>query len=110
MGHGVITLSERRRIRNHLRSIHAIALVNLAEMVTGLTLMNSLPDGLRGILTHMQISYLKKARGQLTAECICEVPQQAIEQEFHIKGEIKDQQGDIVAVAQATWLIGPEKA
>lgn len=108
-GHGVITLQEHRKVRNHLRSVHAIALVNLAEMVTGLTLMNSLPDRTRGILTGIEIQYLKKARGLLTAECHCEIPKSSDEKEVLLSGDIKNELGDVVATAEARWLIGPEK-
>lgn len=109
-GHGVVSLTERRRVRNHLRSVHAIALVNLAEMVTGLTLMNSLPEGMRGILTGIEMHYLKKARGRLLAECQCEIPPDDSEREYRVQGEIRDADGDLVATAVATWLIGPEKS
>ncbi len=108
-GHGVITLKERRKVRNHLRSIHAIALANLSEMVTGLTLLNSLPDDTRGILTGMQIQYHHKARGLLTAECVCEIPENNAEREVQVSGEIKNEVGEVVATATATWCIGPEK-
>ncbi len=108
-GHGKITLRERRKISNHLRSVHAIALANLSEMVTGLTLLNSLPDNARGILTSMQIQYHKKARGLLTAECVCEIPENNAEREMQVSGEIKDEVGEVVATATATWRIGPEK-
>ena len=108
-GHGRVTLKERRKVSNHLRSVHAIALVNLAEMVTGLTLLNSLPEDARGILTGMQIQYHHKARGLLTAECDCEIPESNEEKEMQISGEIKNEAGDIVATAIATWRIGPEK-
>lgn len=108
-GHGVLTLNDRRKVRNHLKSVHAVALVNLAEMVTGLTLMNSLPDDTRGILTGIQMTYHKKARGLLTAECSCEIPQDSTETELLITGEIKNEQGEVVASAIASWLIGPEK-
>ncbi len=107
-GHGKITLRERRKISNHLRSVHAIALANLSEMVTGLTLLNSLPDNARGILTSMQIQYHKKARGLLTAECVCEIPENNAEREIQVSGEIKDEVGEVVATATATWRIGPE--
>jgi len=107
-GHGMITLRERRKISNHLRSVHAIALANLSEMVTGLTLLNSLPDDTRGILTSMQIHYHKKARGLLTAECTCEIPEKNAEREIKVSGEIKDEAGEVVATATATWRIGPE--
>jgi len=108
-GRGQITLKERRKINNHLRSVHAIALANLAEMVTGLTLLNSLPDDTRGILTSMQIQYHKKARGLLTAECDCEIPENNEERELQLSGEIKNESGEVVATATATWRIGPEK-
>jgi acyl-coenzyme A thioesterase PaaI-like protein len=109
-GHGIITLQDRYRVRNHLRSIHAIALVNLAELVTGLTLMSSLPDNTRGILVGISINYHKKARGLLTAECNCPVPGDNREQKLEIIGEIRDADGDLVATGRANWLIGPEKA
>ena len=108
-GHGKVTLKERRKINNHLRSVHAIALANLAEMATGLTLLNSLPDDTRGILTGIQIQYHKKARGLLTAECHCEIPATNEEKELQIIGEIKDEAGDVVTSATASWFIGPEK-
>ncbi|MFT5426212.1 MAG: acyl-coenzyme A thioesterase PaaI-like protein [Gammaproteobacteria bacterium] len=107
-GHGRVTLKERRKVSNHLHSVHAIALVNLAEMVTGLTLLNSLPEDARGILTGMKIQYHHKARGLLTAECVCEIPESNEEKEMQISGEIKNEAGDIVATAIATWRIGPE--
>lgn len=108
-GSGVVRLKEHRRVRNHLRSVHAMALVNLAEMATGLTLMNSLPDQTRGILTGIQIDYVKKARGVLEASCNCEIPSSSEERQLDVTGIITDEQGDEVATAIATWLIGPEK-
>jgi len=108
-GHGKITLRERRKVSNHLRSVHAIALANLSEMVTGLTLLNSLPDDARGILTGLKIQYHHKARGLLTAECVCEIPVDNSEREIQVTGEIKNEEGEVVATATATWRIGPEK-
>ncbi len=108
-GYGVVQLSDRRRVRNHLKSVHAIALANLAEIVTGLTLMNSLPDQTRGILTGLNIEYLKKARGLLTASCACDIPSDNTERSVAVKGVIKNADGDVVAMASAQWLIGPNR-
>ncbi|MBC8212337.1 MAG: DUF4442 domain-containing protein [Gammaproteobacteria bacterium] len=110
LGHGVVTLQERRKVSNHLHSVHAIALVNLAEMVTGLTLLNSLPDETRAILSAIQMFYHKKARGLLTASCHCVIPLDNHEQILEISADIKDEHGDVVATAVASWLIGPEKS
>ncbi len=109
-GHCVVSLRERRTLRNHLRSVHAMALANLGEMVTGLALMNSLPDQARGILTGFEMDYLKKARGRLVAECRCTIPADNAEREYETCGEIRDAAGELVAVARARWRIGPESA
>ena len=47
--------------------MHAIALCNLAEFVGGLTCDVSLPRGMRWIPKGMQVEYLKKAVGTMTA-------------------------------------------
>ncbi len=108
-GHCVILLHDRRTVRNHLRSVHAMALANLAELVTGLALMNSLPEGGRGILAGFSIDYLKKARGRLTATCHCDIPVDTSEREYLLTGEIRDDDGTLVASAHARWLVGPEQ-
>ena len=108
-GHGKVSLRMRRKVSNHLRSVHAIALINMAEMSTGLSLLNSLPDNTRGILTGIQMQYFKKARGLLMAECYCDIPTTNQEQEMNISADIKDEAGEVVATGKATWLIGPEK-
>jgi acyl-coenzyme A thioesterase PaaI-like protein len=107
-GRCVVILADRRRVRNHLHSVHAMALANLGEMATGLALMNSLPDGTRGILAGFRISYLKKARGRLLAECNCAIPPDNSRREYELTGEIRDTEDEVVAVVHARWLIGPE--
>lgn len=107
-GHCIATLRDRRALRNHLHSVHAMALANLGELVTGLALMNSLPEQAHGILTGFEMDYLKKARGLLTAECRCEVPPDNSEREYAVSGEIRDAADDVVAVARARWQVGPE--
>ena len=85
-----------------------VAMVNLAEKVTGLTLLYSLPENSRGILVGIQMDYHKKARGLLTAECFCNMPRTNQEQEIPVEASIRDEAGDVVATAVARWLIGPE--
>ena len=64
---GVARIKHRRRVTNHIGTVHAIALCNLAEFVGGLTCDVSLPRGMRWIPKGMQVEYLKKAVGTMTA-------------------------------------------
>ncbi len=106
-GYCQVLLKDRRRVRNHLNSIHAIALLNLAELATGLAMNSALPANMRGIVTRLSMDYLKKARGTLVAECQCDIPRRNEEAEYLLEGIIRDEVGDIVAVGTATWKVGP---
>jgi len=104
-----VTLRDRRRVRNHLASVHAMALANLAEMASGLAVLAGLPAGVQGIVTGFSISYLKKARGLLTAECRASGGglQVTAEQEYEAAVTITDAPGDVVAHATARWRLRP---
>ncbi len=108
-GYARATLRDRRRVRNHLRSVHAVALMNLAELATGLSLNFALPSDARSILKGLSIEYLKKARGKLTAEANAPVLQSNEERDLRVTTEIKDEAGDVVATATAHWLVGPRR-
>jgi len=108
-GHAKIHLKDRRRVRNHLNSVHAIALANVAELSTGLAVLSGMPNGYNGILVGLDVEYTKKARGYLSIECQCEVPEFDERTEISVATKITDNAGEVVTTATARWLIGPQK-
>jgi len=63
----------------------------------------------RGIVTGLSISYVKKARGRLTAECSTSVPVVTGATPFEVHATVYDASGDIVARATVSWLLSPRK-
>ncbi|MFQ5747805.1 MAG: hotdog fold domain-containing protein [Gemmatimonadota bacterium] len=106
-GYARVEITNRRRIRNHLRSVHAVALANLGELTTGLATLTALPAGIRGIPTGLAVEYGKKARGRLACACRSAPPAAATPVEHTVEAEIRDGDGDVVATVRATWRLGP---
>lgn len=106
-GFARVVLRDRRGIRNHLKSIHAIALLNLGEIATGLAVLSTLPGNMHGIVLGLNAEYLKKARGKLSASANFELPAE-IEDDTPCQAstEIVDEAGEVVAIIRASWLIG----
>ncbi len=106
-GHALVRIRERRALRQHLGSVHAIAIMNVAELASGLAMLGALPEGMRGIVTKISIEYFKKARGVLVAESRCTVAPGLAEGEYNFASEVHDAAGDVVAHATVTWKLGP---
>lgn len=106
-GRCVIEMADRRRVRNHLDSIHAVALLNLGELASGLATLAGLPPRVRGIVVSLAADYLKKARGRVRAECRTDVGPVEEAREHVARAEVRDTAGDLVATVEATWRLDP---
>ncbi len=108
-GYARTLLDDRRRVRNHLDCIHAIALANLAELTGNVAVAYTLPDDARFIVSGMSIDYVKKARGPITGESTCPIFDTSEKQEVEIEVSLKDREGEEVAHAVLRTLIGPKR-
>lgn len=104
-GHAVVQLKDRRAVRNHLRSVHAIALANLGELSSGLAAAAAMPQGVRGIPTAIAIEYLHKARGTLTATGTAALPEVTEPVTADVHADIRDATGTTVTTVRVTWKL-----
>ena len=105
-----VALKDRRSVRNHLNSIHAIALANLGELASGLAMISAIPPNTRAIVVNLEIKYLKKARGRLVAEGSANPPQSITKPLDSLAvAEIKDAEGDIVSRVDVHWRLSPKE-
>ena len=109
-GYSRVVLSDRRKVRNHLKCVHAIALANLGELCGNIGVAYSLPDDARFIVAGLSMEYIKKARGVITAECHCPTPETSERQEYEVVVDMKDASGEVVCRCTLQTLVGPKKA
>ena len=108
-GHAEVEITDCRANRQHLGSVHAIALLNVAEQASGLALLTGLPDGSRGIVTQISMQYLKKARGTIRAVSDVVVPTVTGDMEFDVTADCLDRSGELVARATVRWRLGLQR-
>jgi uncharacterized protein (TIGR00369 family) len=108
IGYAEVEMEDRPRLRNHLHSIHAVALANLAELAGNLALAYSLPDDARFIVSGMEIEYVKKARGTITAVGEPPIPRTSARAPYDVHVTLRDAAGDEVAKAILHSLVGPK--
>ena len=107
-GHCRVSMKDCRKVRNHLNSIHAIALANLGEFSTGLATISILPEGAKMILLKIETQYHHKARGTIyaIAESGAIPTNLSSENTDHIvQAKIFDEEKKHVSTVIANWVI-----
>ncbi|MEL6672843.1 MAG: hotdog fold domain-containing protein [Bacteroidota bacterium] len=64
-----VRMRKRWRVQNHIKTVHAIAMCNMAELAGGMCIEVTIPREFRWIPAGMEVSYLKKAETDLIATC-----------------------------------------
>jgi len=104
-GFGEVNIKNKRGVQNHLKSVHAIAMCNMCELVGGSVIEATIPSHLRWIPKEMKVEYLKMAKTELTATCRLEVSDWQESMDLPIIVEVKDTYGVIVLKAMITMYV-----
>ena len=112
-GYAKVSMKNRRRVQNHIQSIHAIAMCNLAELGAGTMMEASLSENMRWLPRGMTVQYLKVAKTDIVAECVASQPNDIADgpaRDVIVKCDIKDAAGNIVCHADIAMYISPRKS
>ncbi len=109
-GYSVVTVKKRRSVTNHIGTVHAIAICNLAEIAAGTMTEVTVPSGYRWIPKGMTVEYLRKAETDLTAVAeIRPVPSFDATFELPVKVNVTDGGNHIVFRAVINMWVSPRK-
>lgn len=97
-----VSLKKRRSVQNHLKTVHAIAMCNMAELAGGLMTEVSIPQGCQWIPVGMTVKYLKKAKTDLVAEAKGEGLDWQHAKEVIVPVEVRDTNNVLVFTAHIT--------
>jgi len=107
----VVRIRDRRQVHNHIGTVHAIALCNMAELAGGLATDAAIPDSMRWIPKGMGVRYLKKAVGTMTATArVPAIAAAAAGHEVHAVVEARDASDEVVFDADITMWVSPRKS
>lgn len=108
-GYVELKFKKRRAVLNHIKTIHAIAMCNAAELAGGTCLDVSLSSTMRWIPIAMQVQYLKKATTDLIAKCRIDNYQWNQAQDVVIPVSIYNTSNEKVLAAEITMRLSQKK-
>ena len=103
-----IAIRKRRAVLNHIGTVHAIAMCNMAELAGGTVTEVSIPATHRWIPRGMSVEYLKKATTDLVAVAIPEsTPDWSAPGDYKVNVTVSDCSSEPVLRATITMWVTP---
>lgn len=110
----VMTLANRRKVQNHIGTVHAAAMTLLAESATGILMGMNVPDDKYLVVKSLHVDFLKKASGAMKAVATLSPEeirsaQQDAEGEILVKVSVSDASGNEPITCQMLWAWKPKR-
>ena len=96
----VVAVKNRKRVRNHIGSVHAAAIALIAETATGFVVGLNVPDDRAPVIKSLKVEYKKRAKGALRAEASLTAEQ--------IAQIVSTEKGDVTVAVKVTDEAGVE--
>ena len=108
-GYARVTMKKRRAVTNHIGTVHAIAMCNLAELAAGTLTEISIPESMRWLPKGMTVEYLKKSSGGIQAVATLPEVAEGAGRDVPATVEMKDDAGELVCRATITMWVSPRR-
>lgn len=106
-----VRMRKRRAVLNHIGTVHAIAMCNMAELAAGTMTDVTIPATHRWIPKGMSVQYLQKATTSLVAIAVPGgVADWSAPADYPVKVLVQDGQGHVVLAALITMRVSPKQA
>jgi len=110
----IVTVKNRRKVRNHIQQIHAAAMVLLAETATGMVVGMNIPDDKIPLIKSLKTDFVRRSKGAMRAEAW--LTEDQIQQilttdkgEVLVPVKITDESGESPIESEMLWAWIPKK-
>ncbi|MDX1668759.1 MAG: DUF4442 domain-containing protein [Limnobacter sp.] len=112
--HSIVSIKNRTAVQNHLGSVHAVAMIMIAESATGALVGLNLPANVVPVIKRMEVDYRKRAKGDMRAEAMLTQEQiqsmQTMERgEVDVAVTITDEENKEPVFVRALWAWTPKR-
>jgi acyl-coenzyme A thioesterase PaaI-like protein len=104
-----VSMKKRRSVTNHIGTVHAIAMCNLAEIAAGTMTEISIPPSMRWLPKGMEVAYLKKAATDVEATATMGEVADGPARDVPVTVDVRDCAGEVVCRAVITMWVSPRK-
>jgi uncharacterized protein (TIGR00369 family) len=108
-GFARVAMRKRRGVQNHIGTVHAIAMCNLAELAAGTLTEVSIPASMRWLPKGMQVEYVRRAESDVEATATLPAVEEGDAREVPATVEVRDRAGEVVCRAVITMWVSPRK-
>ncbi|MCB0541562.1 MAG: DUF4442 domain-containing protein, partial [Bacteroidetes bacterium] len=110
----IVSVANKRKVRNHIGQVHAAAMALLAETATGILVGYNLPDDKLPLIKTMNINFVRRTKGAikavatLTDEQILNI-METDKGEVSVAVKVTDETDNEVIKAEMIWAWIPKK-
>ncbi len=110
----IVSLKNRKKVRNHIGQIHAAAMVLIAETATGMVVGMNVPDDKLPLMKKLEAKYVRRSKGRMRAEAwLTEEQKEQIRTqekgEVLVPVKVTDESGEEPVICQMLWAWIPKK-